>query len=230
MADGENDTDFSFIPDTFKGEDGAYDTAKFRSEFDALSAFKSQEDERLSGLPKDAKEYAWALPEGHAFPEGFDPEKMKTKDEAGNEVAFDPMSMLDAADPDIAAVQAALFDVKAPPALMAKLASIMVNPELRGTMEAEKFAGVEKAKLWNAVKAQARINTVTHALKARLPAEQASAVADSLVSADAVRGVEALLKATGSTTPPAPGVTDTSKMSADEKIAYGLRLREGKAA
>ena len=88
MAEDGNDQTLdlgSFVPESFKGEDGSYDTTKFRAQFDELSSFKSQEDERRAALPKEASAYAWALPEGHAFPEGFDVEAMKTK---ANELNF----------------------------------------------------------------------------------------------------------------------------------------------
>lgn len=226
MPEGEDIIDLSsFVPDTFKGEDGAYDTAKFRSEFDALSSFKAQADEHQAALPKEAKDYAWALPEGHVFPEGFDPAKMVTKDESGNEVAFDPISMLDASDPDVAAVQAILHEAKADPSLMGKLASVMVNREIRGIMSGEQTADEEMAKLGNPAQSQARINTIAHAIKARLPAPQAAAIMDSLTTADAVRGMESLLKASASVTPSAPGKQDTANMSADQRLAYGIEQR-----
>lgn len=221
-----DDLDLStFVPENFKGEDGAYDTGGFRAKFDELTAFQAQEAERIAALPKEAAGYAWALPEGHVFPEGFDPAKMATKDENGNEVAFDPAKMFDPADPDVAAVQAALLDVKAPPGLMAKLAGVMVNRELRGIMEAEKTAAEQMAQLGDPVKSKARVDVVQRELSARLPAAQATAIMDGLTTAEAVRGIEQLLKA--SATPPAaaPGVKDMAKMSIDEKLDLGLQQR-----
>ena len=233
MAEDGNDQTLdlgSFVPESFKGEDGSYDTTKFRAQFDELSSFKSQEDERRAALPKEASAYAWALPEGHAFPEGFDVEAMKTKDEAGNEGAFDAAKMLDQADPDVAAIQNILHKAGVDPALMGQLASVWVNRDLRGVMEAQKTAAKEMAALGNEVQAKSRIDTINRALSARMPKAQSDAVLNSLTSADAVRGVEALLKATTTTTAIAPQTVDTSNMKPEDKILLGLQQREQRRA
>jgi hypothetical protein len=221
-----DDIDLSaFVPEAFKGEDGAYDTAGFRARFDELTAFRAQEDERIAALPTEASAYAWALPEGHSFPEGFDPAKMATKDDKGNEVAFDPAKMFDPEDPDVAAVQAALLEMKAPPGLMSKLAGVMINRELRGIMEAERVAGEQMAMLGDQVKAKARVDVVQRELSSRLPSAQAAAIMDGLTTAEAVRGMEQILKASSTPPAPAPGVKDMAKMSIDEKLDLGLQQR-----
>lgn len=228
MADEEIQTpDLSeFIPEKFKTDEG-FDTKAFREAFDDLSAFKSAEEDRIANLPQEITDYAFSLPEDHAFPEGFDPEKMKTKDEEGNEIEFDASKMVDANDPDIPLVQAILKDLGAPKEAMGKIASIMVNRELRSVMKAMEAAGEETKAL--GPDAMNRINTVTRTLNAKLPAEQATAIADGITSADALRGLEALIKKVSSTTSPAPDKTDYSSMSVDDRILAGLKQREKSA-
>lgn len=215
-----------FIPEQFKKDDG-FDLSAFRQTYDDLSAFKSAEDDRMAALPKEASEYEFFLPEDHVFPEGFDPEAFKTTDEDGNKLEFDASRMLDANDPDIPAVQEILKELGAPKEAMGKIASIMVNRELRQTMKAMEQAGEEKKAL--GPDADNRINTVSRTLNARLPKEQATAIADSITSADALRGLEALMKKIGTTTAPAPGKPDYSEMSVDDRILAGLQQR-GKRA
>lgn len=215
-----------FIPEQFKKDDG-FDLASFRQTYDDLSAFKAAEDDRMAALPKEAAEYEFFLPEDHAFPEGFNPELLATTDEEGNRLEFDASKMLDANDPDIPAVQEILKELGAPKEAMGKIASIMVNREIRQTMKAMEQAGEEKKSL--GPDADNRINTVTRTLNARLPKEQATAIADSITSADALRGLEALMKKIGATTPAAPGKPDYSEMSVDDRILAGLQQR-GKRA
>jgi len=233
MAEDGNDQTIdlaSFVPESFKGEDGSYDTTKFRAQFDELLSFKSQADERVAALPKEASAYVWALPEGHAFPEGFDVEAMKTKDEQGNEVAFDAAKMLDQTDPDVAEIQGILLKAGVDPALMGQLASVWVNRDLRGVMDAQKTVANEMAALGNEAQAKSRIDTVNRALSARMPKAQSDAVLNSLTSADAVRGIEALLKSTTATTATAPQKVDTSNMKPEDKILLGLQQREQRRA
>lgn len=225
MSEGENTIDLStFVPDSFKGEDGAYDTAKFRTSYDELAAFKGQEDDRKSLLPKEPGEYAFALPEDHAWPEGFDPAKLTTKDEQGNEVQFDPAKFIDMDDPDIPLIQSVLHEIGAPKEAMGKIASIVANREMRGVLEAMKVAETEKAAL--GPQGQSRISTVEHALKARMPSAQAKALMDGITTADSLRGFEALLAGTKSPTPPAPHKQDFSEMSRVDRIAAGLNARK----
>lgn len=225
MPDGDTTIDLStFVPDAFKGEDGAYDTAKFRSSYDELAAFKGQDDDRRSQLPKEASEYGFALPEGHAWPEGFDPAKLSTKDEQGNEVAFDGSKLIDANDPDIPLLQAVLHEIGAPKDAMGKIASIVANREMRGVMEAMKVAAEQKQAL--GPQAEARIQTVDRALKAKMPGEQAQAILNSITTADALRGIEALLKGGSATpTPPAPHKQDYSSMTPYEQLVAGLQQK-----
>lgn len=225
MSEGENTIDLSsFVPDSFKGEDGAYDTAKFRASYDELAAFKGQEDDRKALLPKEAADYAFALTEGHTWPEGFDPAKFTTKDEQGNEVQFDLSKLIDAGDPDIPALQAVLHEIGAPKEAMGKIASIVANREMRAVLEGMATAEAEKKAL--GPEADARIRTVSHALKAKMPAEQAQALLDTITTANALRGFEALLKGVGSAVSSAPQKKDYSTMTPYEQLVDGLRSQK----
>lgn len=221
MADVDLST---FIPETFKGETGEYDTGKFRAEFDELSGFKASETERLAAMPKEATGYAWALPEDHAYPEGLDVAKFAGKDADGNEIAFDPSKVLAADDPDVPLLQAALLEAGAPPQLMSKLASIMMNRELRGLTEA--MATADKEKLALGPQSDVRIKTVERSLRSSLPKEQADAIVNSITSADGLRGFEALLKKVQAPVSQAPAGKSNAEMSIDERIAYGLAQRK----
>lgn len=226
MSDGENNIDLStFVPETFKGEDGTFDTAKFRTSYDELAAFKGQNDDRLSQLPKEAADYAFALPEGHEWPEGFDAAKFTTKNEKGEDVPFDFNQLFDKNDPDVSALQAIMHEAKADPSLLGKIVSVVANREMRGMMESLAKAETEKKALGPEV--DSRIRTVEHALKAKMPAEQAKDLLDGITTANALRGFEALLKgAAGSPTPPAPQKRDMSELPRVDRIAQGLQERK----
>lgn len=228
MAEDEIDIDLStFVPEGYKGEDGTFDTAKFRADFDDLSAFKGQEDDRLAQLPTEAAGYAFSIAEDHALPEGFDPKTLATKDADGNDVEFDVASMIDADDPDIPLIQEALLEAKAPAGLMEKIAGIFVNREIRQTMNAATTRDDEKKALGPS--ADARIATVTRALEARMPKEQVKAVLDGVTSADSLRGLEQLLKGASKPVSKAPAQIDMTEMSPRERIAAGLEQRKRSA-
>jgi hypothetical protein len=213
----------SFIPETFKKDDGAFDTAGFRARFDELAAEKAAAEEAAATLPKSPEEYAFALAADHAFPEGFDPEALASVDDKGNKIAFDPAALIAADDPDVKLAQALLHEIKAPAGVAQKLAGIMANRELRQVMEAAKTAEAEKAKL--GPEAKTRIDVVTRSLKANLEAPLAKALIDSLTSADALRGVESLLKK-GRVAPAAQDAKpDLSQLSPRDRILAGLQQR-----
>lgn len=224
--------DLSFIPDTFKDEDGGYKVDDYKAHVDGLAAFKAQADEAAAARPKEPGEYAWGLPDDYAFVEGFDPSahQVPVLDDKGEPVIengqpkmrdFTGADLLDADDPDIPLLQAALHEAGAPSELTGKLASIMVNRELRGMMKAGETAAAEKKAL--GPEGQSRMDTVERSLKARLPADQANAIFEDITSADALRGIEAILKASTSPPPPAPSGKDLDGMSNAELIALGMK-------
>jgi hypothetical protein len=217
----------TFVPETFKTEDGAFDVAKFRESYDELASFKSTQDEAKASLPAEPGEYAFALGEDHVWPEGFDPEKMGTTDAEGNELAFDPSKIFDPEDPDVPLVQSLLHEIGAPKEAMNKIAGIMANREIRQIMQASETAEAEKKAL--GPDAQARIDTVKRTLSSRMEAEQATALLDGITSANALRGIEKLIK--NSVVPPSPAGTkpDYSQMSPLERVMAGNQQRQKRA-
>lgn len=229
--------DLSFIPESFKGEDGGYKVDDFKTHYDDLATFKAQADEARASLPETADGYAWSIPEDFAFLEGFNPadHKMPVLDEQGAPVLgedgkpttrdMSASDMIDPKDPDLALLQGALHKHGANPALMGDLASIMANRELRGLMDAGKTAAAEKKAL--GPDAQSRMDVVQRSLSARLPAAQAAAVFQDITSADALRGIEAIIKAGGIKPSAAPGGNkiDNSTASVDDRIMAGLSQR-----
>ncbi|MGB1214972.1 MAG: hypothetical protein ACPG4X_16510 [Pikeienuella sp.] len=233
MADeNENagDIDLStFVPDTFKGEDGAYDTTGFRTKFDEMVATSQQEAERREALPKSPDEYVFGLPEDHALPEGVDLTGMKVRDADGNEVDFDPATIIDASDPDVAVLQGLMHGIAqgevSPQEAIQKLAGLMVNRELAG-MQRSMDAAAEEKKALGPDNGKARIATLTHEISSRIPKASADALMDSLSTADAVRAVEALIK-TAAVKPNANpnNAPDYSNMTPRQRISAGLNAR-----
>lgn len=243
MADGLEDDEgaggagavdlAAFVPESFKGEDGNWDTAGFRQQFDDLAADKAARDERLASLPESPDDYAFSIGEDHVFPEGFDPKAFGGKDGQGNEVEFDPAKMIQGDDPDVKSVKElmhALDKGEVTGADAAKtLAGVMVNREIRQMMEA---AGQREEQIRAlGPDARSRIDTVTRSLKSRLPGEQASALSGEIVSADGLRAVEGLLRLM-----PKPTQSDTntgvdnSQMNPMERVMSGLQQRSKKTA
>lgn len=222
-ADPPAAPDFSFVPENFIA-DGKPDTAAFRTSYDELASFKAQMDEAKAALPAEPTGYEFKVGEGHALPEGFDPDLFKDVDADGNEVLFDVNKMINPDDPDLPLLQAALHKHGADPALMGELAGILANRELRGVMSATEAAATEKTAL--GPQGQSRIDTLSRTIDARLPKEQAAAVKDLLTSADAVRGLETLFKNSSKPVVPVPpGGVDMDNMSSKELIALGISQR-----
>lgn len=235
MADEENTgPDLSFIPDDFKGEDGAYKVDEFKAHLEGLTAFKADADAAQEAMPKSAADYAFSVPEDHKFLDGFDPSAFKQPvlGEDGQPVMGEDgqpkmrdmtaADMIKADDPDLPLLQEAMLKHGAKPDLMGEIASIMANREIRGLMDAGKFAAEQKKML--GPNGQTRIDTVSRSLKAMLPGSEAKALLDSISDADALRGFESLLKK--STIPPTPSQQtgfDMENASPKELIAEGMR-------
>lgn len=214
----------SFVPETFKKDDGSYDVEGFTAHLDGLTAFKAQADEAASALPESADGYAFALSEGFKLPEGFKADLFTEKDEAGNDVPFDVNSLIASDDPDIPALQAIMHEAGVQPGVMNKIADVFVSRELRAMMGMMEKAEEHKAAL--GPNAQARIDTVTRTANAKLPAEQAKALLDSITSADTLRALETLLKPSQTPVSPVTGGKPLSEMSVDERLEYGFSQRK----
>lgn len=218
----------TFVPESFKGEDDKWDTSAFRASYDDLASFKAAADDRAAALPKDAAGYEFALPEDHKLPEGFDPESLSTTDEKGNKIEFNAAAMIDPSDPDVAALQAILHEAQAEPGLAKKLAGLMVNREIRATIEAQRVAAEHLAELGPTGKG--RIQTVKGELARRLPANYANAISDSITSADALRGIEQLIRGTTARpVTPADDKVNYSDLNPRDRVLHGLKQREKRA-
>lgn len=227
----------SFVPESFKGEDGKYDLDGFRTAFDEGVSFKAQADEAAEALPKDADGYVFSVGEEHVLPEGFDPELLRQPvmnedgtakmGEDGNPEMkdFNVNDMIMADDPDLPLLQAALLKHGANPALMGDIAGIMANREIGTITKAVKVANEQKAAL--GPNGQSRIDTVKRSIASKLPDAQTKAVMDSITSADALKGIETILKASKSPPPPALGhKVDNATASISERIKAGLEARK----
>lgn len=229
-ASGDEGDDFdlqAFLPEEFHGDDGKYDTQGFLDRFNDLTTFKSQADEAKAALPEGPDGYEFALPEDFALPEGFDADAFKHTDDDGNEVEFDPASMVDAEDPDIPVLQGLMHSLAqgevTPMDATKKLAGMLATRTLRDMQEAMTEAAEQKQAL--GPEGKARIATMKRTLAAKLPEAQAVAVLDSVTSADTLRGLESLIKQAGTKVPPAPGGKSHGEMSIDERLSYGLSQR-----
>ena len=235
--DIQNDDPLAFVPEDFKGDDGTYDTKGFREKYDEAVSFRAQHEEATAALPKDADGYAWAIPEGHVLPEGFDPEVLRqpvlNKDGSPKIGAdgkpemkdFDISEMIKADDPDLPLLKSAMHKHGAKPELMGEIASILANRELKNVLSQVEKHGAEMKAL--GPEGKSRIQTVTRTISAMLPPAQASALMDSITSADALRGIEAVIAKSKVPPAAAPGVgkIDNATASIKERLAAGLAAR-----
>lgn len=231
-GEGGDDDDVSsidlseFVPETFKKEDGSYDTAGFRGRFDELLSQSQQQAEIESGLPKSADELEWGLPEGWDLPDGIDADLLKTVGEDGEEVEFDPAGMIKADDPDVKSLQSVVHKIAtremSPQDAMKAMAGMLVTREVSALKEGiEAFN--EQRKALGEDGGKARLATIERELSSRMDKKYVDAVMNDLTSARAVFAVETLIKKSGQ--PPAgnPGAKpDTSGMSNVDLIQAGL--------
>ena len=166
---------------------------KFKDLTDAHAAHEAAR----AGLPADAEGYDLALPEGFEAPEGF---------------AMDFSS-----DSRVPEIKALAHKHGLAPDAVKDLMGIYAKAE----MEAFGFASEQKNLLGK--NADTRLADLRVALNAALPAEQASALAESLASADAVKAIEKLLSGR-KVNPPAPAQETPAKSPlADLKPQERLR-------
>ena len=209
----ENGPDFSFVPETFRTEDGKPDGGAFRSAYDELAAAKAIADEAAAAFPKTADEYPFAVPEDlkDLLPEGFEPpEDFK-------------LELTD--DPDLPSLKALLHKHKVPPAAAEELANMLAAREIRGLHEAGKAHHEELQKL--GANAQSRIDAVKRSVGAKVPQAEADALMADLTSADAIRAMEKVLTsgAPRPHTAASEQTADLSKMTPLQKIEHGYAQR-----
>lgn len=209
--------DINQIPEQFRPE-GKVDMAAFRLAYDEMASKQAQYDERTAALPKKPEDVVFKAPEDLTpyLPEGFE----WPKGEDGNPLPLeidDKSPMLDEFR-KIAVAEG--FSQKG----IDHLRDLLVKDNVSRVVEAMNNAKEQKTAL--GPNGQSRIDTVNRTLQARLPANLAKAVADTITSADALRGLETLLsKGTTPTTAPG-GRPDLSAMSPKERLAYGFEQRK----
>lgn len=150
-----------------------------------LRAFKAEHDVRMTGVPKEAKDYQIDLT-GFEAPEGIQ------------------ITMPGDDDPFIADVKSALHKAQVPQEVMRELAIAKANADVRMIQKWNEDMKAERAKLGD--KADDRINAVETALVGRL-GEKGKALKGLLVSAEVVEAFEGLLRTTAA---PGPGATQSN--------------------
>ena len=234
MAENEDTPDLSFIPDDFKGEDGAYDLAGYAAHVDGLTSYKQTAEEATAALPQSADGYVFGVADDFAFPDGFDASQFPQPvlgEDGKPKVGADgqpetrdllPADLIDPEDPDIPVLQELMLANGAKPEMMAGLAGIMVQRELRQMAEAGEAAAAEKKAL--GPDAENRLSVVTRSVQGALPAAEAKAILDGITTADGLRAIEKLVGR--SSRPPAPAQksgADLDSMSPREMIQLGLK-------
>jgi hypothetical protein len=179
----------AFIPEAYKGDDGTYDTAKFREDFDGHAARAGQLEEELTELrgaiPENATGYEIVAPDEIDFGEIEVPDWF----------AFE----LDSESPVIAEAQNWLHENNVRPEAVPGLISMFARMKAAEAADHQAMAKEQRDAL--GANAESRIATIKRALETKLPdAAQRDALMKVAVSADAVRGLESLLKS-GSQTP-----------------------------
>ncbi len=231
---GAEAPDLSFIPETFKGEDGAYKLDEFSTHFSELSQFKTAADERAAALPTEASAYALGVSEDHQFVEGFNPadHQVPVLNEQGEPVMnadgtpqtrdMTAADMINTDDPDLPALQEAMLKHQADPALMQEISSILVNRELRGIIEAGKAAEAETKLL--GPEGPKRLGEIKQTVEGILPEAQAKAILDGITSADGLKAMESLIQK-AKIPPSTSGNTgpDLDAMTNKELIALGMK-------
>ena len=211
-------TDHSWAPEAFV-KDGAVDTGKLRERFDELTAFEASTNERKAMLPSDPAEFEMRVPE-LTLPEGLS----MPKDAEGNDVPFE----LDENDPELPALRQLGIELELDQEGLDKILHLYAVRELRAAKELEEGAQQEMAKL--GPEGKTRITEIERQLNARLPKEMASAITDSISSADALRGLERLMsKASPRATNPAPQRPDMSNLTPLEKLEAASEARRKSA-
>lgn len=231
MAEDDNTPDYSFIPETFKKDDG-YDLDGFKEHYNEVVAFKAIADEKAEAAPKEPTDYAFAVPDEFAWPEGFDPRDfpIPVLDDNGEQVISDgkaltrPVETSDFVspnDPDIGALQEVLLKHGADKGLMGDLVSLLLNREIRTNQEAAEKAAEYFESL--GPNREQRKEAIVTELGKKFSAEEVTDFMGGVGSASAFRIVEELLKNSSRPATPRPGnKPDLDSMTVDEMFARGF--------
>lgn len=169
--------DYSFLPDDYRGEDGAYDLDKFKADYGELADFKKSQDERLAGIPE---EYDFAIPEDVDYgdldlPEGF--EIIPFTDEPAFKPLFDELG-------------AFLKDNQISGDGAGKVMGLISKYE--ATKYAQGMAAM-KGEIESLTNGKERIKDLSRRIETKLPEAEADALKASLSTADGVRALEKIM-------------------------------------
>jgi len=148
--------DLSFVPDTYRGDDGALDMEKFGQDYQEMLADQARRAEQ-QGLVPEA--YEWAAPEDLEMPEGIEID-LDLENEAFQPILQDMGSLLKS--------------MSAPQDAANKIVGMLMKYEAAHATMARDALKAETDKLGaNDAARKARIDTMDRALAARLPADGA---------------------------------------------------------
>ena len=206
--------DATSVPEQFVA-DGKPDLAAYKIAFEDASAFKSRDDERTAGLPKDADGYTFTVPEEFEMPEGFEPPegfKLELKED----------------DLRIPAIKALAHEHKLDQGALDAFAGIWAAHEVRKIHEAAKAGADEIKKL--GPNAESRMAALSRVVASRVPKDQAEAFIADLTSADSLRAAEALVASNrgAASGPNVGGQSDMGDMSIDQRLALAHQQRAEK--
>ncbi len=193
--------DLSWIGEDYRGEGGALDVDRFRTDYQNLLAEDTRRREAVADVPEDG-EYDFSAPadldlSSFALPEGMTIELMKD-DEAMKPLFGD--------------LGAFLKENNLPRSAGQQVAGLLTKYEAAKFSQAHKAATAEFATLGpNDAARDARVQRVARALETRLPEGQAKFLQSMCHSAEGVKALEALVMAPGSHAPgaaPQPAAVD----------------------
>ncbi len=206
--------DFSFIPDDFEG-----DGAKFREGYDALVTEVAQMKEAAGTLPENPDAYAVAIPETVDFGDLDLPDDFKVE--------------LNADDPAVGDFQAWLHESRVSQEAVPGLMGVYAKMIARQTAEAMAAQQTAIEDLGGKATFDARMNTLSTTLKARLGDETAQELMGAIGTAGAVKALEKLLGPGSGTSPrtePASQeIPDNVPPLERLKLANAQRMQGGRA-
>lgn len=199
--------DFSFVPDQFKGEDGAADLNAFRASYDDAQAKLAEIAARQEGAPETPDGYSFTLPDDFKF-DGIDglPDDFSVE--------------IDAANPAFEPIRAALHEHRLPQSMAQTLVTSLAKHQAAEYAKAS-AAMAEDLKTLGA-NSDTRVSEVRRKLESALPAEQAAGIMSATMSAAGVKALEALLSGRSHTAPtPQPSTPDLGGKSGVELLRLG---------
>lgn len=177
--------DFSFVPEEYRA-DGKLNADGFKTHYETQAAELAALKDRQAGVPESAEGYEFSLPEGITFADMGLPE----------DYAFE----LNTEDPAFAPLYqefgAALHKHGVPKDAAPEILGLMAKYQAVG--DAQMYAQQKSEMTALGPTAKARIGEVSRLLQARLPADLAQPLLDSVSTASGVKALERLLSGSGS--------------------------------